>query len=390
LKTFIIGVGRAGCRIGSLFFRNNNLKRAFNGVLIDTEKSDLEYFRYPYIMLLGERYVNGNGTGKNMQIGKEIFEAEKYRIVERIDRIKGDINCFLVISAMGGGTGGAVGTLMEEMKKSYVEPVYYVGILPSEEEHEKIMSNYSENFKHILKHCDAIFPVDNDLLKEGRGLRGAYNEINERVFNYLKGLFEVGKYKSREEIGEEVVDFSEIFNTLTGVSSIGVGGYELKEERFGLFGKREEAIDKPELIISLTKKAVRNVLLPFEIKDPQKALVIVSGPKRYLDFLGSIPARLWVEKTIGGEVRGGDFPSKEKKNLEVLVALSGIKKSDRIRHLYQLGKIYKNRESYSEKISQVFDRLKNLNLKLGEVDTEFKAAYEALKEVIKKGQDEKL
>ena len=123
--------------------------------------------------------------------------------------------------------------------------------------------------------------------------------------------------------------------------------------------------------------------MPLEIKDTKRAMAVVYGPKSYLDFLGSIPARLWVEKNIGGvEVRGGDIPSSGKKNFEVMVLLSGIKKSERLRYLYRLGKMQKDKGAYSEKISRVFSRLESLNTKIEDAGEDSKSIYDDLKSIM--------
>jgi len=378
LRPFIVGVGRAGCRIANLF-----LLKGYKGILLDTERSDLVYFPYKFKTLLGEKFVDGNGTGKDLEMGRKIMDLEKYNIVDRLDAIKDNMDCIFVFSAMGGGTGGAVDILMEEFRKSYTEPVYYAGIVPSTEDPDNVLINSSENFKRIGKSCHAIFPIDVDLLREERKLRGVYNLVNKKIFAYFFNLFRVGEYRSREELGKNVLGTTDIINTLGGVSTIGVGVHGFDESEFRLSKSRDGDMDKPELVVSLTKKAVENMLLPFDIEDSKRAMAVVYGPKRYLDFLGSIPARLWVERNIGGvEVRGGDIPSATKKNLEVMVLLSGIKKSERLRYVYQLGKMQKNRGMYSEKISRVFDRLKALNSKIVEVEEDFKAIYDDLKSIM--------
>ena len=378
MRPFIVGVGRAGCRIANLF-----LLKGYKGILLDTERSDLVYFPYKFKILLGEKFVDGNGTGKDLEMGRKIMDLEKYNIVDRIDAVKDNMDCIFVFSAMGGGTGGAVDIMIEEFRKSYTEPVYYAGTMPSREDPNNVLINFSENFKRLGASCHAIFPIDVDLLREERRLRGVYNLVNKSIFTYFFNLFQIGEYRSREELGKNVLGTTDIINTLDGVSTIGVGVHGSDVTEFRLFKSRDEDIDKPELVVSLTKKAVENILLPFDIEDSKKAMAVVYGPKKYLDFLGSIPARLWVEKNIGGvEVRGGDIPSAGKKNLEVMILLSGIKKSERLRYMYQLGKMQKNRGVYSERISRVFDRLKALNSKIVDVEEDSKTIYDDLKSIM--------
>ncbi len=378
MKPFIVGVGRAGCRIANLF-----LLKGYAGILLDTERSDLVYFPHKFKTMLGEKFVDGNGTGKDLEMGRTIMDLEKYNVVDRIDAIRDGMDCIFVFSAMGGGTGGAVDILMEEFRKSYTEPVYYSGTLPSTEDPNSVLINFSENFKRLGASCHAMFPIDIDRQREDRRLRGMYNSINKKIFSYFFNLFNVGEYRTREDLGKNVLNTTDILNTLEGVSTIGTRAHGIDESELRLFDSGDSDIDKPELVVSLTKRAVRNTLMPLDLKDTKKAMVVVYGPKKHLDFLGSIPSRLWVEENIGGvEVRGGDIPSAEKKGLEVMILLSGIKKSERLRYMYQLGKMQKNRGMYSEKISRVFDRMKSLNSKIVSAEEDSKAVYDDLKGIL--------
>ncbi len=381
MKPFVIGVGRGGCRIANLFLTS---EKPCTGILLDTEDSDVKYFQHKYKLLIGEKLTDGNGTGGDLELGREIIETEKYRIVERMDSIKGEMDCILVIAALGGGTGGAVDVLAQELRKSFIEPVYCVGVMPSEEDPSRALINFSDSFKRVAGEFHALFPVDNDTLKEGRRLRTWYNHMNKRIHEHFSKLIQVGEYKSKEDLGGNIITTMDVTNTLSGLSSIGIGSHALREERFAVFSKRYEEISKPELVVSLTEKAVKGALLPFEVSDAKKALVIVSGPKRYLDFMGSIPARLWVEKNIGGiEVRGGDLPASDKSDLEVMVTFSGIKKSKRIKFLYQMGRILKHRSTYSERLSRIFEKLKALEGKASDVEKDIKAISEEMTGMMK-------
>ncbi len=359
----------------------------YNGVLIDSERSDLQALQHRYRILLGEKLLDGNGTGGNVEMGKELLSGERLSIVERMDSIRRAEDCLFVFAGLGGGTGGAVNVLLEEFKKSYTEPVYLACVLPSEEDYEKAMVNFSDNFKEVLEHCDAVFPIDNDLLREKRRLHGAYNAINQKVFRYFDSLFQIGEYRTKEELGGNIVATSDLVNTLKGVSSVGLGWHELKNRGFGIFDSRD--VDKPEFVVSLAEKATKSLLVQFDLRDSQKALVVVSGPKHYLNFLGSIPARLWMEKAIGsGEVRGGDIPSLEKKDLEVIVILSGIKKSDRIRYLFRLGRVLKSRADYTAALSRILNRLRSLEDRAGALQEELRAAVEELRSAVSEQKEE--
>ncbi len=386
MRPFVIGVGRGGCRVANLFLASD---KPTAGILLDTEDSDLKYFDYRYKLLIGEKLTAGNGTGGDLALGREIMESDKYRIVDSIDYVKKDLDCILVVSALGGGTGGAVDVLAEELRKSFSEPIYCIGILPSERDPARALANFSDCFKSVVGRFHAIFPVDNDLLREGRRLRTWYNHMNEKIYWHFSELFQIGNYKTKEDLGGHVVSAGDLTNTLSGVSSLGIGSYGIEGGRSGISTKRVENISKPEMVVSLTEKAVKGTLLPFDISDTKKALVVVSGPKKYLDFMGSIPARLWVEKNIGGvEVRGGDIPASDKNDVEVMVVLSGIKRSNRIKFLYQMGMMMKNRGAYSEKLSRIFEKLKTLDAKIYDVEDDFKVIYEDMKSMVRESVDD--
>ena len=180
MRPFIVGVGRAGSRIANLF-----LLKGYKGILLDTERSDLVYFPYKYKSLLGEKFVDGNGTGKDCELGRQIMDAEKYNIVDRMDQIKDEnMDSIFVFSAMGGGTGGAVDILIEELRKSYTEPVYYAGVMPSKEDYDNVLVNFSKNFKRLGASAHAMLPIDTDLLTGERRVRGMYNVVNKKIFSF--------------------------------------------------------------------------------------------------------------------------------------------------------------------------------------------------------------
>ncbi|WP_457554670.1 hypothetical protein [Candidatus Pyrohabitans sp.] len=382
MRPFIVGVGRAGCKIASVFLREANGRVPYQGVLLDTDSLTLAALPHRHRLLLGERFLDGNGAGYDLEMGRQVLDEGKYEVVELIDRVKEPFDCLLVVSSFGGGTGGGVDVLIEELKRSYMEPVYYLGVLPSEQDVERALVNFSESFKPIVAKSDAVFPVDNEALSEGLRVQGQLNAINEKVFRYFNNIFEVGEYRVREELGSNVLGATDVINTLSGVSSIGLAGREVRSS--GLFGGGEETIDKPELVVHLTKKASEATLVAFDLAAAKRALVAVSGPRRYLDFLGSIPARLWIEKQLSGEVRGGDLPASEKRSLEVTVLYSGIRRSERIRYLYQLGRMLAKRGEVSERFSRVFEKFKLLRRRIADFEALSDEIYEEMREIAQK------
>ena len=387
MKPFIVGVGRAGCKIASVFLREGQSRVSYSGVLLDTDSLTLAALPHKHKLLLGERLLDGNGANYDVELGRQILDEEKYNVVELIDRVKDTFDCLLVISSFGGGTGGGVDMLIDELKKSYTEPVYHLGVLPSEQDVDRALINFSESFKPIVAKSDAVFPVDNEALSEGLRVQGQLNAINEKIFRYFNNLFEVGEYRVPEELGSNVIGATDVINTLSGVSSIGVAGREVQGSGSFLGGEAEN-VDKPELVVHLTKRASEATLVEFDLAAAKRALVVVSGPRRYLDFLGSIPARLWIEKKLSGEVRGGDLPASEKRSLEVTVLYSGIRRSERIRYLYQLGRMLARRGEVGERFSRVYEKFKLLRRRIADFEELSREIYEDMREIAERGKRE--
>ncbi|RMF90234.1 MAG: hypothetical protein D6733_04410 [Methanobacteriota archaeon] len=374
LKVFLIGVGRAGCRIAHLFLTSQ--KENISGVLIDTDEADLAFLKYRYRILASEGMLSGEGAGKDLKLGVEALVADQYGIIEKITRIKEEVDCFFVVSALGGGTGGAAWVVLEELKKNFIEPVYYIGLLPSSEDLPVVTVNAARSLRETVKHCDAFFPIHMDSFKDTLRLKGSYSSVNNRIFTYFQPLFQIGEFRGRRDIGENAVDFSDLVKTLKGLSVIGLGGQNLEVE---------PSSDRPETVIMLTKKAMESTTLPVNLGDVQKALVVVLGDRRYLDFIGSIPARLWAEKKIGGrEVRGGDMPLSKKGEVKVLTVLSEIRKSEEIVRLYQKSEILKGGELDLERLSEAAERIKEIGSGLAGLQRELGETYRELKGLVRR------
>jgi len=322
LRAAVVGAGRAGCIIALKLARASGCE----AVLLDTDELTLRALGHRHSLLLGEKLLDGNGTGRDISTGREVFEGERYRVVELIDGIRKIFDCLFVVSAYGGGTGGGVDVLIDELKRSYSEPVYHLGILPEEHAEPRVLANFAESFRRIAEVSDAVFPVDAGGLSRGR-VQAQLKAINRRVVECFSRLLRIGDYSSPEELGSRVLGARDVINTLSGVSTVGLAEREL--------GRNAPT---PELVVELTREASEETVLPCRVESASRALVVVYGPRRYTDFVGSIPARLWIEENVCAEVRGGDVPVRRAESVEVMVAYSGIGESERLRYLYALGR----------------------------------------------------
>lgn len=366
MRIFFIGFGQAGGKIVDMFIEQDKrlATRSFRGIVVNTARTDLMGLKNIEMkdrVLIGQTIVKGHGVGTDNAAGARITAEEIDSVLSAIDR-RGthDIDAFIIIAGLGGGTGsGGTPVLARELKKIYKEPVYVIGILPAPEEGRLYTYNAARSLATLVNVADNTFLFDNSAWKnEGESIKNAFRRLNEEIVRRFSVLFRAGEV-SRYGVGEMVVDASEVINTLRGggISSV---GYARAEARPGRSGNRVHGLikdikktiirrehDDPDIlgedrtakVISLVRRAMLGRLtLPCDFASAERALVLVAGPSEQLDRKGVEKAKSWVEENIGGvEVRGGDYPVKSS-YVAAVVVLSTIGSAPRIRELLDMAR----------------------------------------------------
>jgi cell division GTPase FtsZ len=309
--------------------------------------------------------VKGHGVGTDNVTGARVTADEIDAVINAVDsRGTHDIDAFVIVAGLGGGTGsGGTPVLARHLKRIYREPVYVIGIIPAPEEGRLYSYNAARSLTTLVNESDNIFLFDNSAWKnEGESVKSAFQRLNDEVVRRFGVLFRAGEV-SRMGVGEMVVDSSEIINTLRGggISSIGYAISEVvskhkKEKSRGILGiaggikktlgKKEEAAeeallgeDKSAKIIGLVRRAMLGRLtLPCDYSTAERALVLVAGPPDQMDRKGVEKAKSWVEENIAGvEVRGGDYPVASE-YVAAVVVLATIGNAPRIKELLEIAK----------------------------------------------------
>ncbi len=372
MRFFAIGFGQAGGKILDLFVENEKKRGAgikLHTLAVNTARTDLMGLNHIPMkdrVLIGQTVVKGHGVGTDNKMGAKIAQEEIETILNAIDE-KGthDIDAFLIITGLGGGTGsGGSPVLARYLSEMYSEPVYAVGILPAPEEGKLYSLNAARSVITLLKYVDNLILIDNGAWKfEGTSLKESFAKINEEIVRRLAILARAGEPIEEGMVGEMVVDSSEVINTFKGggISSIGYATSMAetgeKKKRFSLKGlfKREERgtydEDKSMKIASLVRRAALGRLsVPCNIKSAEKALVLVAGPPEHLDRKGIEKAKLWLEEQISGvEVRAGDYPTRRTKYVAALVVLANVTDIPRVKQLQRLAAEAKEEVEGAEK-----------------------------------------
>lgn len=358
MKLAMIGFGQAGGKIVDKFLEYD--ERTGSGIVrsavaVNTAKADLlglERVPEENRVLIGQARVKGHGVGADNELGAEIAEEDIDEVQGAIDNIPvHEVDAFLIISGLGGGTGsGGSPVLAKHLKRIYTEPVYGLGILPGSDEGGIYTLNAARSFQTFVREVDNLLVFDNDAWrKTGESMEAGYEEINDEIVKRFGILFGAGEVEQGGEVAESVVDSSEIINTLAGggVSTVGYAAEEVDlDDDGGLLSRFRdddsansmESANTTNRITSLVRKAALGRLtLPCEIEGSERALLVLSGPSKHLNRKGIERGRKWLEEQTGSmEVRGGDYPVADSGYVASVILLSGVHNVPRIKELQQV------------------------------------------------------
>ena len=361
MKLAMIGFGQAGGKIVDRFVgydeeTGSDIVRA--AVAVNTAKADLmglTNIPQDQRVLIGQSRVKGHGVGADNELGAEIAEEDIDEVQGAIDSIPvHEVDAFLVVSGLGGGTGsGGSPVIAKHLKRIYTEPVYGLGILPGSDEGGIYTLNAARSFQTFVREVDNLMVFDNDAWrKTGESVQGGYDQINEEIVRRFGILFGAGEVEHGGEVAESVVDSSEIINTLAGggVSTVGYASEDVEPAGGGggllsrLTGDANGSGDELDTahttnrITSLVRKAALGRLtLPCEIEGTERALLVMAGPSEYLNRKGIERGRKWLEEQTGSmEVRGGDYPVRGAGFVASVILLSGVNNVPRIKELQQV------------------------------------------------------
>ncbi len=381
MKLAMIGFGQAGGKIVDRFLEydlNTGNDIVQSAIAINTAKADLmglEYVPDDNRVLIGQAKVKGHGVGADNELGAEIAEEDIDEIQSAIDTIRvHEIDAFLIVAAMGGGTGsGGSPILARHLKSIYTEPVYGLGILPGNDEGGIYTLNAARALQTFIHEVDNLMVFDNDAWRRtGESVEGGYAHLNEEIVRRFGILFSAGEVQAGQQVAESVVDSSEIINTLSGggISTVGFASDRIDPNRgngSGLLSRLTSGSGDPvdsanatNRITSLVREAALGRLtLPAELDGVERAVLVLSGPSQYLNRKGIERGRKWIEEKTGSmEVRGGDYPMEHSDEVSAVLLLSGVTDIPRIKELQQLAietqdNIEEIREGSTERIEEL-------------------------------------
>ena len=357
MKVALIGFGNAGGKVADELFRYQRQtgREIFRYILaINAARSDLAKLeRIPKDdqILIGQtdERVKGHGVGCDPELGAEIARRDRHEMERALDDVPVyEVDAFLVVAGLGGGTGsGGAPVLAESLRGMYDEPVYGLGILPSEDEGGRPSFNAARSLQSFVDATDNLLVFDNDVWRGHQDTVGAgYQRTNRELATRIGALLSTGNIDGGE-VSENVMDASDIRRTLAtgGLSTIAYAHERLEREtqqaqgllsRFRGNGSHPE-VDTAKKVSGVVRKAVQSRLTcPAEIDSTERSLIIVSGPPGELSRKGLESARRWLEQETGSiEVLAGDDPRPGAERLAAVVVLSNVTDVPRVEALQQ-------------------------------------------------------
>lgn len=346
MKLAVIGFGNAGGKIVDKLLEfemhtGRNLIRsaiAVNSARVDLER--LEHLPEEHRFLIGQTHerVKGHGVGSDPDLGAEITRNDAYEIDRALDMVPVyEIDAFLIIAGLGGGTGsGGAPALASDLRQRYDEPVYGVGIMPSQEEAGRAALNAARSFQSFGEATNNLILFDNDTWRgSGDSIEAGYERTNEELAKRVVTLLAAGEVDG-STISENAMDSSDIRRTLDtgGVSTIAYAEtHDVSNAQKGLLGQYLQngspdlgEADRATKVNGLIRQAVQSRLTcPAEIESAERSLVVLSGPPEELSRKGLETGRRWLEQQTGSvEVLAGDDPRKDADALAGVVLLSNV------------------------------------------------------------------
>ena len=390
MKLVLIGVGQAGGKVVEALVGYDAETRAgfvSAALAVNTARVDLQGLtRVPpeRRLLVGQARVKGHGVGADNELGAAVMAEDVGEVLAALDDVAThEVDAFLVVAGLGGGTGsGGAPVLAHELKRLYTEPVYGLALLPGSDEGGIYTLNAARSLQTFVREVDNLVVFDNDAWRRtGESVREGYAELNEELARRLGVLFSAGEFG--EQVAESVVDASEVINTLAsgGVSTVGFAAAPVERPSGGLLSRlrsrsatdADTAVDSGDgvaRVSSLVRRATLGRLtLPCIVGSTERALVVVSGPPEALSRRGIERGRRWLEEETGTmEVRGGDYPV-DSDFVAAVVLLSGVTMVPRIKELQAIA-VEAQRE-FADRDRTSPERLSDLLDTDGELDALF-------------------
>lgn len=368
MQVGLLGVGRAGAAVVDTLAetaRGSGVSPVEAAVVIDTDEGDLNELSAVPVEnrhLIGQVETSGTGTAGDQELAVEVASEATAELRSALDTVPiSRTDAIVVVAGLSGGTGGGIAPCLAEMLREIVsQPIYGVGILPSDaaEEPGAAAAGSIRSLRALREVTDDVLLVDLDQWRgTDQSVETAYDTLDRDLAGALWALFSASESDGSAPTPERMLDASEIVNTLrgNGVATLARATNALPADETGddgllgsvkgLLGDSTPEVDDvtaTRLVTTTTREAIHSdVFLPTESSDASRAALVIDAPAPFLIREGIQQATGIVEdETESVAVRAGDRPAPDSDRLGVTLLLSGITDSPRIDELEQRTRDY--------------------------------------------------
>ncbi|MDD1652125.1 MAG: tubulin/FtsZ family protein [Methanomicrobiales archaeon] len=382
MRVLAIGLGGAGSRIVDEIYGQDRKGAigSMTALAVDFDADTLLHLKY--LPRNTRIHFPPIDPTRPYDVGTTIDIEEVMTQVQQADTI--EIDAILIFAGLGGTMVDAAYRIIPELRKSFIEPIFAVAILPCMGEGKKRSAKAATDLETLLPLVDAMILFDNDTWY--RKFRGestplpstekkeedqvwkiarritprtftsrerVYDWLNDRLSHQIGLILRAGEFNEKGvEVAEVVLDAGEILNTLTGMGLVAIGyaAEHIPHSMLGVFDRWrstgyfiESSQTKASRIVTLAKRAVYDdISIPCDLTSAEKALVLIAGPSQELSMRGFQTVRKWIDRSIAGlEMRSGDYPVKNTRYVGIIIMLSGMKNIPRIDELRQVREEYR-------------------------------------------------
>lgn len=265
LKIKLIGIGGAGCSIVSRLKLNSVKGLEIWG--INTDAQVLNKLSLPKKFLIGEKTLEGLGTGMDWKLGQKAAEESK----ENLKEIIKDSDIVFLIAGLGGGTGTPIISFLSKLAKDLKILTIAIITLPFSFEGgvRKKLANWG--LKKLQKNIDAYLVIPNDrilkIINKNTTLEDSFLRVNKVLNEALEGIFEI----LLSQDGIITLDMADLEEILRNSGQIVFNQGKGKGEQRALTALNQAL---QSLLIDFSSKKIKNVL--FNISGQDISLAEVS------------------------------------------------------------------------------------------------------------------
>ena len=375
MRILAIGLGGAGTRIVDLLYNHDMKSRVgcVSAIAVDMDGNSLR--QLSSIPDNARMHFPAIDPEIHFDVESTINVEEVMTLIQKMDTF--EIDSIMIFAGLGGSVIDAIPQLAQELRKSYIEPIFGVCVLPMRSEGKRRSSKAADDIERANSVLDAVILFDNETWHERLKAeydqysvgddsaistyrrrafpgnpRDMYTILNEKIARQIGLLLRAGEFsETGVEAAEIVLDAGEVLNTLKGNSLVSIG-YATEplqnsfRDRFNQWRSdtyfSETSHKRATRIVTLAKRAVyEEISVPCDITSADKALVLIAGPSQELSMKGFQTVRKWIDRSISGlEMRSGDYPVMNTRFVGIIIVLSGISNIPRVTELGEIRREY--------------------------------------------------